>query len=141
MFVANDVAAPLDPVQRPIRPDDAVLELMARSCLHRLPDGVGNPVAVLWMQERDVLLVGALEAAGRETVDRLEGLVRHDGIRGDFPSPRARSPRFQGEAQAFAALAERLLGREALPELPDLAPDHALGLDRQLVRLPGRPAA
>ena len=101
---------PGQPADRAVGPDDAVLDLVRDARLHRPLGGAADGVAVLGVDDGEVLReIGERPIIG-PAVEELEGVLVGDAVGLDVPLPVGEPGGGEGPALALLALAQRLLG-------------------------------
>ena len=115
--VERDVAATLEPVDGAVRPDDAMVDLVARLGVHCGGNDPEHALAVLGVQAGGVALVGAVERAGLEAEEALESFVPGDLSRRHVPAPGPERACFECELEVLEQVGGALLGHSVLGDV------------------------
>ena len=117
VVVREDLSLARHPADRAVRPVDAVLDLIIRTSVDRAGDRPVHEVPVDGMDEPPEPVEGAVEAAGRQAVERLHALRADELVRAEVPVPGPHAAGGQGQPQPLLAPPHRLLGALALGDV------------------------
>ena len=109
--VERDAAPTLEPVHRSVRPDDAVVDLVARLRVDCPPDHFHHFVPILRVQQRQVGVEAPVEAARLQSEHSLQPLVPCDHARCHVPSPRPQVTGVERQLKVLGQIGRALLGQ------------------------------